>query len=61
MGWNELLLAYIGPETIIPATSVIAAVFGVLLTFGKWVTRPLVAACQAFGAKKKNPGEPKPE
>ncbi len=37
----SLLLAYLGPETIVPATSALAAAGGLLLTFGGWLTRPL--------------------
>jgi hypothetical protein len=34
-----MLFAYFGPETVLPATSMIAAVAGCLLTFGKQAGR----------------------
>jgi hypothetical protein len=37
------LFAYIGPETILPATSALAAIGGIVLAFGRSATRPLVA------------------
>lgn len=37
------LFAYIGPETIVPATSALAAIGGILLAFGRSATRPVVA------------------
>lgn len=37
------LFAYIGPETIVPATSVLAAIGGFLLAFGRSLFRPVFA------------------
>jgi hypothetical protein len=49
------LLAYIGPETIVPATSVLAAVGGLVLTFGSRLTRPLVSCARALIVKRDRP------
>ena len=35
--WQHPLLLYLGPETIMPVTSVLAAVVGVLLIFWRYV------------------------
>jgi len=46
------VFAYIGPETILPATSALAAVGGLLLAFGRTITRPIFALCgRLFGRK----------
>jgi hypothetical protein len=38
--WNNLpILAYIGPETILPATSALAAAGGVLMLFGHRIAK----------------------
>jgi hypothetical protein len=38
--WNNLpTFAYIGPETILPATSALAAAGGVLMIFGRHIVR----------------------
>ena len=36
-----LLLAYVGPETLVPAASILAAVIGGLLAFGRVIFRSL--------------------
>lgn len=53
-GLGFALLAYIGPETIIPATSILAAVCGLLLAWGKWLTGPVVAAFACVFKKSKD-------
>ena len=46
------LFAYIGPETIVPATSILAAIFGFLLAFGKMALQPFVKTfCWLTGRK----------
>ena len=37
LAWLGLLILYIGPETIIPLTSFLAAIVGILLMFWRWV------------------------
>ena len=39
MAANLLLLSYIGPETILPAASALAAAGGIILMFGRSVRR----------------------
>lgn len=36
-----LLIAYVGPETLVPAASIVAAVIGGLLAFGRVIFRSL--------------------
>jgi hypothetical protein len=47
MGLSIAILAYLGPETMLPMTSVVAGVAGVLMMFGRnshrWVLRSLRA------------------
>jgi hypothetical protein len=38
---NNWLLAYIGPETILPVTSALAAIGGAFLMFGGYLRRKL--------------------
>ncbi len=57
------LFAYIGPETVLPALSVVAAVGGLLLTCFSFVTAPFKRAFAALtgrAAKEKEdtPGTP---
>ena len=53
------MFAYIGPETILPATSVLAGIGGFLLMFGKAALRPFFAI---FGKKQaEQPQTPVPE
>jgi hypothetical protein len=50
-----MLLGYIGPETMLPFASILAAGLGVILMFWKYIFRLI---CRMFGAifrrKKKN-------
>jgi hypothetical protein len=39
MSPNVTILAYVGPETILPVTSALAAAGGVLMLFGRYVRR----------------------
>jgi len=39
---SQLLLAYIGPETVLPATSALVAMAGLILTFWRFI----VARCR---------------
>lgn len=51
------LLAYFGPETVLPATSIIATVVGVVLMMGKNSIRWCVGlAMSALGRKPKAQG-----
>jgi hypothetical protein len=39
VGPAEILVAYVGPEVIMPLASVLAGVLGVLLLFGRYLLR----------------------
>jgi hypothetical protein len=39
IAFSNILMAYIGPETILPATSALAAVGGALLIAGRHIKR----------------------
>lgn len=39
MNIEAILLGYVGPETLVPAASVIAAIIGGLLAFGRVIFR----------------------
>lgn len=39
MSFGPYLLTYIGPETVVPVTSALAALGGLLLMFGGYVRR----------------------
>ena len=41
-----MLLAYVGPETVLPLTSTLAAVLGVVLMFGRQAGRLVLGACR---------------
>ena len=41
MNIHSVLLGYVGPETLVPAASVIAAIIGGLLAFGRVIFRSL--------------------
>ena len=41
---NSLLLGYIGPETVLPVTSALAAIGGAFLVFGGYLRRKFVGA-----------------
>lgn len=41
---NSFLVAYIGPETVLPVTSALAAVGGAVMLFGGYVRRKCAAA-----------------
>ena len=46
---SALLLAYLGPETVLPISSAVAAIGGTLLLFGKTALRALaVTAATVF-------------
>jgi hypothetical protein len=49
------LFGYIGPETIVPATSALAAVGGIILAFGKSILRPFVAGFFWIIGKRQTP------
>jgi hypothetical protein len=57
MGHWPVLLAYLGPETMLPMTSVVAAVLGVLMMFGRntgrWIHRSVRAIVPRTGARPK--------
>ena len=40
----HLVLGYVGPETVLPVASALAAIAGVFLTFGRYI-RMVVARC----------------
>jgi hypothetical protein len=41
-----MLLAYVGPETVLPLTSTLAAVLGVVLMFGRQAGRLALGVCR---------------
>jgi hypothetical protein len=45
------VLAYIGPETIMPATSIIAAALGLALAFGRGLLSPVFACWRKLCGK----------
>jgi hypothetical protein len=49
------LLAYIGPETALPAMSVLAAAAGLCLGLGKWLARPIVRGFRSLRGQKPEP------
>ena len=49
MNMDVAILAYVGPETLVPAASVLAAVIGGLLAFGRQFFRLFCkASCYIF-------------
>ena len=51
MGQFTTVLAYLGPETMLPMTSVVAGVVGVLMMFGRNSVRWSLAAVRRLAAK----------
>jgi hypothetical protein len=48
---NDPLLAYVGPETLLPLGTVLAATVGIVLTFGR-ATVTLMKKCVSAFTKK---------
>lgn len=46
-------LAYVGPETMVPLMSVLAAAGGAMLFFWRWILRFMTTTLEAVGLKKK--------
>jgi len=44
---TPILLAYFGPETVLPVTSIIATVVGVVMMLGKGSAYWVIARCKA--------------
>jgi hypothetical protein len=44
-----MLFAYLGPDTVLPLTSAVAAVLGVVLMFGRQVNRIVLLAVRRLG------------
>lgn len=44
MPFDLPLLAYVGPETVLPVASALAAIAGVFLTFGRYI-RMMASRC----------------
>jgi hypothetical protein len=40
----QFVLGYVGPETVLPVASALAAIAGVFLTFGRYI-RIVIARC----------------
>jgi hypothetical protein len=63
MGLSIAILAYLGPETMLPMTSVVAGVAGVLMMFGRsshrWVMRSLRAIAPGPMARPKTSRSPR--
>jgi hypothetical protein len=55
---GKSMFAYIGPETILPATSLLAAIGGFLLMFGKAALRPFAVVFAKVLGKKDSPQVP---
>lgn len=51
----ECLLGYIGPDTMLPLASVLAAIVGAVLAFGKTLLMYLRRFVQLFVPKRSNP------
>ena len=49
------VFAYVGPETLMPATSILAAVCGFLLMFGRALFRPVVRLFRPVRAENTPP------
>ena len=43
---TTILLAYFSPETMLPATSVVATAVGIVMMFGKGTVRMAIGACR---------------
>lgn len=54
------VLAYFGPETVLPATSIIATIVGVILMMGKSSIRWCVGLLQAALGRKPKADSPAP-
>lgn len=62
MQYTSVLIAYIGPETIVPATSALAAIGGVALAFGRSLFRPVFWLFGKKGSEEsKSEENPNPE
>jgi hypothetical protein len=48
MGLSNVFLAYLGPETLLPMSSVVAGVLGVLMMFGRFTTRCIQSSVRAI-------------
>ncbi|MDT8303200.1 MAG: hypothetical protein RQ760_17105, partial [Sedimentisphaerales bacterium] len=56
--FTMMLLGYIGPETMLPFASILAAGLGVILMFWKFIWRLICRVFRAiFRLKKKNEGD----
>ena len=53
MGQFTTVLAYLGPETMLPMTSVVAGVMGVLMMFGRSSVRWSSAAVRRLTSKSR--------
>jgi hypothetical protein len=54
---SPILLAYIGPETILPAASIAAAIGGILLTFMQFLLSPVKKALGVVLGKPASPAQ----
>jgi hypothetical protein len=48
MGFSIAILAYLGPETVLPVTSAIAGAVGVIMLLGKTSLRRAMMAARSF-------------
>ncbi len=53
-----MILAYLGPETLLPLTSILAAVAGGVLMFGRNLTRLVVGGLRMIARKAKGESTP---
>lgn len=51
LGYQSILLLYLGPETIMPLASVLGAVVGFLLIFWRLLLKPLKKISRLLGGK----------
>lgn len=47
------LLAYVGPETVLPVASVLAGIVGVILTCGRYLKHTAIGWCRTLLGKEK--------
>lgn len=46
------ILAYVGPETVLPVASVLAGIVGVILTCGRYLKHTVVGWCRTLIGRK---------
>lgn len=49
---DTALLAYVGPETVLPVASVLAGIVGVILTCGRYLKQTAIGWCRTLIGRK---------